>query len=371
VNREEFKKINGIIGKSSEINDLVDVVMQVSSTDITILIYGESGVGKEVFARAIHNSSKRTVNELVSVNCGAIPEGILESELFGHKKGAFTGAIESRKGYFEVANGGTLFLDEIAEMPLTTQVKVLRAVEFGEFMKIGAETVSRVNVRLIAATNKDLQEEVDKKRFRQDLYFRLKAVTLGIPPLRERKEDIELLVNHFLELYANANKIELPFITPNAITMLVEYDWPGNVRELKNAVETAVALDKNGVLDVDSFSQLFLQKEIPSMNRNLPVFLRKTPEDADREILYRALFEIKKDLIELKDLIIQTGREAVNKNSELKKTHFSLDLLEKETIKAALDKTRGNKRKASKLLNISERTLYRKIKQYNLVDIDE
>ena len=368
MTREEFKKINGIISQSNEINDLVDVVMQVASTDITVLIYGESGVGKEVFARAIHNASKRAGKDLISVNCGAIPEGILESELFGHKKGAFTGAVEGRKGYFEIADGGTLFLDEIAEMPLTTQVKLLRAIEFKEFMRIGAETVTKVDVRIIAATNKDLKEEVDRRQFREDLYFRLKAVNLSIPPLRKRREDIELLVNYFLEGYTTANKIELPIITQEAMAMLMEYDWPGNVRELKNAVETAIAINRNRVLDVDSFSQLFMEKENFSLNRNLPVFLRKTPEDADREILYRALFEIKKDLIELKDLVIQTGREANIKNEEPKKNQFSLDELEKETIIAALDKTRGNKRKASKLLNISERTLYRKIKQYELVE---
>ena len=368
MNREEFKNKHGIIGKSKEINDLVDVVMQVSASDITILIYGESGVGKEVFAKAIHNSSKRAGKELISLNCGAIPEGILESELFGHKKGAFTGAVEGRKGYFEIADGGTLFLDEIAEMPLTTQVKVLRAIEFKEFMRIGAETVTRVDVRIIAATNKNLQEEVDSRRFREDLFFRLKAVTLNVPPLRKRKGDIELLANHFLEGYTTANKIKPPTITQDTMDMLMEYNWPGNVRELKNAVETAVALNRNGVLDLDSFSQLIVQREESYSTRNLPVFLRKTPEDADRELLYRALFEIKKDLIELKDLVIQSGREAVVKDAEPNKNIFSLDELEKETIKAALDKTRGNKRKASKLLNISERTLYRKIKQYDLIE---
>jgi len=368
VNREEFKKKHGIIGHSSEINDLVDVVMQVSTSDITILVYGESGVGKEVFARAIHNSSKRTGKELISVNCGAIPEGILDSELFGHKKGAFTGAFEGRKGYFEIADGGTLFLDEIAEMPLTTQVKVLRAIEFKEFMRIGAETVTKVDVRIIAATNKDLQEEVNSRRFREDLFFRLKAVSLSIPPLRKRKEDIELLANHFLEGYASANKISSPKITQDAMTILMEYNWPGNVRELKNAIETAVALNRNGVLDIDSFADLIVHREENYSSRNLPVFLRKTPEDADREILYRALFEIKKDLIELKDIVLLTGRETVVKGEEPKKNLFALDVIERDTIKAALDKTRGNKRKASKLLNISERTLYRKIKQYDLIE---
>lgn len=368
VNREEFKKKHGIISQSSEINDLVDVVMQISTSDITILVYGESGVGKEVFARAIHNSSKRIGKELISVNCGAIPEGILESELFGHKKGSFTGAYEGRKGYFEIADGGTLFLDEIAEMPLTTQVKILRAIEFKEFMRIGAETVTKVDVRIIAATNKDLQEEVNRRRFREDLFFRLKSVSLNIPPLRKRKGDIPLLVNHFLDSYAVSNKISPPKISDDAMDILMEHNWPGNVRELKNTIETAVALNRDGTIDADSFSGLIVREEENFSTRNLPVFLRKTPEDADREILYRALFEIKKDLIELKDLVLQTGRETVVKGDEPKKNLFSLDIIERDTIKAALDKTRGNKRKASKLLNISERTLYRKIKQYDLIE---
>ena len=366
MNREDFKKQHGILGHSNEINDLVDVVMQISTADITVLIYGESGVGKEVFARAIHNSSRRANKDLISVNCGAIPEGILESELFGHKKGAFTGAFEGRKGYFEIADGGTLFLDEIAEMPLTTQVKVLRAIEFKEFMRIGAETVTKVDVRIIAATNKDLQQEVNSKKFREDLFFRLKAVSLNIPPLRNRKGDIPLLVNHFLENYTSTNKIALPKISDDAMNILLDYNWPGNVRELKNALETAVALNRNGMIDVDSFSGLKVNKDENFSNRNLPVFLRKTPEDADRELLYRDLFEIKKDLIELKDLVLHSGRENIAKEDETKKNLFAMDVIERDTIKAALDKTRWNKRKASKLLNISERTLYRKINQYDL-----
>jgi len=366
VNREEFKKRYGIISQSSEINDLVDVVMQVSNSDITVLLYGESGVGKEVFARAIHDSSRRTGKEMISVNCGAIPEGILESELFGHKKGSFTGAFEGRKGYFEIADGGTLFLDEIAEMPLSTQVKVLRAIEFKEFMRIGAEILTKVDVRIIAATNKNLQQEVNNKRFREDLYFRLKAVSLNIPSLRSRKGDIPLLVTHFLEIYTIANKISPPKITDEAMDILLDYNWPGNVRELKNVIETALVLNRNGTIDVDSFSSLINHRDENFSTRNLPVYLRKTPEDADREILYRALFEIKKDLIELKDLVIQTSRETIVKGEEPKKNLFAMDVIERETIKAALDKTRWNKRKASKLLNLSERTLYRKIKQYDL-----
>lgn len=366
MTREEFKKQNNIVGHSKSINDLVDIVLQISDTDITVLIYGESGVGKEIFARAIHNSSKRAGKELITVNCGAIPEGILESELFGHRKGSFTGAIEGRKGYFEIADGGTLFLDEIGEMPLTTQVKVLRAIEFKEFMRIGAETVTRVDVRIIAATNKDLQEQVDKKKFRDDLYFRLKAVALSIPPLRKRKEDIEVLASYFISNYANSNKLNLPQLTSDALEILKHYNWPGNVRELKNTLETAIALSRDGILDADSFNSLIVQQEQAESNRNLPVYLRKSPEEADRELFYRALFEIKKDLIELKDIILNQHQESFAQKSVEEKELLTLDELEKNAIQAALDKTRGSKRKAAKLLNISERTLYRKIKQYEL-----
>jgi len=366
MTREEFKKQNDIIGHSKSINDLVDIVLQISDSDITVLIYGESGVGKEIFARAIHNSSRRVGKELISVNCGAIPEGILESELFGHRKGSFTGAIEGRKGYFEIADGGTLFLDEIGEMPLTTQVKVLRAIEFKEFMRIGAETVTRVDVRIIGATNKDLQEQVDKKKFRDDLYFRLKAVTLSIPPLRKRKEDIEDLSSYFIKNYANSNRLNLPQLTSDALEILKHYNWPGNVRELKNTLETAIALSRDGILDADSFNSLIVQQEQAESNRNLPVYLRRSPEEADRELFYRALFEIKKDLIELKDIIQNQQQEAFAQRPVEEKELLTLDELEKNAIQAALDKTRGSKRKAAKLLNISERTLYRKIKQYEL-----
>ena len=367
MTREEFKTKNGIIGRSTEINDITDIVMQVAPSDITVLIYGESGVGKEIFASAIHSASSRSGKPLVSVNCGAIPEGILESELFGHKKGSFTGAFESRKGYFEIADNGTLFLDEIAEMPLTTQVKVLRSIEAKEFMKIGAETVTRVDVRIIGATNKDLQAEVDQKRFREDLYFRLKAVTLTIPPLRKRKSDIEVLANYFIHNYASENKINEPVLSGDALRILIDYPWPGNVRELKNTLETAIALNRSGTLDSDSFISLVANETDNYEKRNLPVFLRKTPEEADRELFYRALFEIKKDLMELKDLMIHRQGEIItNGGGQDNKNVLPLDELEKEAIKNALEITRGSKRKAARLLNISERTLYRKIKEYEL-----
>ncbi|MEO8400036.1 MAG: sigma-54 dependent transcriptional regulator [Ignavibacteriaceae bacterium] len=363
---EQFKEEFGIIGNSKEINDLADVIMHIAKTDISVLIFGESGVGKEVFARAIHGYSNRVDKRLITVNCGAIPEGILESELFGHEKGSFTGAVENRKGYFEIADGGTLFLDEIAEMPLTTQVKLLRAIENKEFMRIGDEILTKVDVRIIAATNKDLQHEVDAKRFREDLFFRLKAVSLNIPPLRKRKKDIQVLVNHFLNEYTLEKKIALPKLENDALDLLLSYDWPGNVRELKNTIETAVVLNRNGTLERFSFLPLIQNKDENKSSRNLPVFLNRSSEEVDRELLYRALFEIKKDIMDLKDLIFHSRNE-VNINPQ-KENHevIPLNEMEKNAIVNALDVTRGNKRNAAKMLNISERTLYRKIKEYDL-----
>ncbi len=363
---EEFKNKFGIITKTKEVNDLVDITMQVAKSDISVLIYGESGVGKEIFARAIHGYSSRADKQMVNVNCGAIPEGILESELFGHKRGSFTGAVENRKGYFEIADGGTLFLDEIAEMPLHTQVKLLRVIETNEFMKIGAETVTKVDVRIIAATNKDLQREVDSRHFREDLYFRLKAVTLHIPPLRKRKSDIEELAKYFVQSYSEQNKIRPRPITDEAVELLKNYPWPGNVRELKNTIETAIALNRNGVLDSASFVSLIhppIEEDAPP--RNLPIFVKRTPEEVDRELLYRALFEIKKDLVELKDLVHQRQDEVYYPDSDSPEV-IPLRDVEKEAIRTAMDKTRGNKKDAAKLLQVSERTLYRKLRQYGL-----
>ena len=290
----------------------------------------------------------------------------LESELFGHKRGSFTGATEGRKGYFEIADSGTLFLDEIAEMPLTTQVKLLRVIETKEFMRLGAETVTKVDVRIITATNKDLQKEIDAGRFREDLYFRLKAVTLSLPPLRKRKSDIPELANYFIDSFAAANRRKSPTLTPEALEVLQNYSWPGNIRELKNTVETAVALDKDGVLNASVFASLYVEPEVELSSRNLPIFLKRSPEEVDRELMYRALFEIKKDLIELKDLFYNRQNEIYNENKRNPQQVVALDELEKEAIKNALDATRGNKRTAAKLLKISERTLYRKIKEYEL-----
>jgi len=367
-NYKEFKSKFGIVSKSKEVKDLIDISMQVARSDISVLIFGESGVGKEVFARAIHGYSNRANEKLVSVNCGAIPEGILESELFGHRKGSFTGAIDNRKGYFEIADKGTLFLDEIAEMPLTTQVKLLRVLETEEFMKIGSETVTKVDVRIIAASNKDLQKEVDAKRFRNDLYFRLKAVTLNIPPLRQRTEDINLLISHFTKQYSKSNNIEEPKIPASTLDLLNEYTWPGNVRELKNVIETAVTLSKNGILTPELFLPLLSSSQSDKDYRNLPVHLNRSPESIDREMILGALIEIKKDLMELKRIAYRNDYEYQDSEEKFELDEIApLVVLEKEAIQKALSFTNGNKRKAAKLLAISERTLYRKLKEYEIV----
>lgn len=362
---EEFQNKHGIIGKSKSTKDLVEIIRQVSNSDISILLTGESGVGKEVFAHAIHASSKRSDKKIVNVNCGAIPEGLLESELFGHEKGSFTGATDVRKGYFEIADKGTLFLDEIGEMSLTTQVKLLRVLETGEFMRIGSERVTSVDVRIIAATNKSLEKEVAAKHFRNDLFFRLKAVTLSIPPLRERKEDILPLAKQFVQNYCQRNKLPEFEFSSDVPQLLLNYNWPGNIRELKNTIESALALNNTGVINAESFQLLFALPTNFSDPNNLPIHLDKPSDALDREMIYRALIEIKKDVTELKDM----ARTNLN---NIPNIHFQdeeivpISELEKRAIENALNQTKWNKKLTAKLLNISERTLYRKLKDYNI-----
>jgi len=360
---EEFQHKFGIITKSKKIKDLIDISIQVAQSDISILITGESGVGKDVFARAIHGASKRAHNKLVSVNCGAIPEGILESELFGHEKGSFTGAVDVRKGYFEIADKGTLFLDEIAEMSFTTQVKLLRVLETNEFMRIGSERVTQVDVRIIAATNKNLQGEVDAKRFRNDLYFRLKAVTLTIPPLRERREDIFPLVNYFLKEYSEKNRLPEFNISDDAWDHLFNYSWPGNIRELKNVIESAIALSKTSTITGDAISQLISPEQEINTSLNLPVHLDKPSDALDREMIYRALIDLKRDISELKNLAQQN---ISNIGTPVEEDILPIDQLERDAIIKALNFTKWNKKLTSKLLKISERTLYRKLKEYEI-----
>jgi DNA-binding NtrC family response regulator len=372
MDREAFQKEHGIIGKSLEIQEIVDVIQQVAPTDITVLITGESGVGKEVIARALHNASKRAKKQLVTVNCGAIPEGLIESELFGHERGSFTSAVETRKGYFEIADGGTVFLDEIGEMPLSTQVKLLRVLESGEFMRVGSSTTRQSDVRVIAATNKDLQYEVQHKRFRPDLYFRLRSVNIAIPPLRNRREDIPLLVEQFVKESTERNGIRFEGFSDDATELIMDYRWPGNVRELKNVIESMLVLENGRRITEADVRKHLREYQGPILDRNLPVVANRTVEQAERELIYRALLDLKGSILELRDLMLRGGAtQETSSHATLDQRDgngvMTLDEMERRMIVSALERNRGNRRMAAKELNISERTLYRKIKEFGLV----
>jgi transcriptional regulator with PAS, ATPase and Fis domain len=361
----------GIVGNSPEIQEIREIIHQVAPTDITVLITGESGTGKEVIARAVHSLSKRSTKAMVTVNCGAIPEGIIESELFGHEKGAFTSAVETRKGYFEIADGGTIFLDEIGETPVATQVKLLRVIENGEFMRVGASIPRTTDVRVIAATNKNLEHEVQQKRFRADLYFRLRSVNLWIPPLRHRREDIPLLIEHFMEEFSQKSQIASGGISPDAIEELMRYPWPGNVRELRNIIESMIVLENGKRITAEEIRR-YLPNQSPQVSdRHLPVVTSKTVEQAERELIYRALLDLKKDLSDLKEYLRNVGTRSEPADEEPaarggSNGAYSLDAMEQDMITKALERHRGNRRMAARELNISERTLYRKIKEYGL-----
>ncbi|HTY38122.1 MAG TPA: sigma-54 dependent transcriptional regulator [Bacteroidota bacterium] len=371
MDRAAFQQQHGIIGQSLEMQEIVDVVQQVAPTDITVLITGESGVGKEVIARALHTASKRAKNQLVSVNCGAIPEGLIESELFGHEKGSFTSAVDARKGYFEIADGGTIFLDEIGETPLATQVKLLRVLENGEYMRVGSSLARTSDVRVIAATNKELQYEVQQKRFRPDLYFRLRSVNIVIPPLRSRREDIPLLIEHFVKETLDRNGIRFEGFTDDATEMIMNYRWPGNIRELKNAIESMLILENGRRLSGEVVRKYLKEYQGPVADRNLPVVANKTVEQAERELIYRALVDLKGSILELRDVIMH-GAPTNGDVESAKPAHaggngvLSLDEMERKMIVNSLDRHKGNRRLAAKELNISERTLYRKIKEFGL-----
>jgi len=378
---EKVQQQVGIVGRSQAIRDLVRQIISIAPTDLSVLITGESGTGKEVVAKAIHELSPRRNKPMISVNCGAIPEGILESELFGHEKGAFTGAVASKKGYFELADGGTIFLDEIGEMPLQTQVKLLRVLENGEFMRVGSGEVRRVDVRVIAATNRDLAIMVQQGQFRQDLYFRLKAASLFIPPLRERREDIPLLIEHFVQQVLHRNNIQFAGFTDEATQLMMTYDWPGNVRELRNVIETVIILAGGKKITVDLIrDHLMHYEEQVEVSENLPILAGTTVDRAERELIYKALVSLGVEMREMKQILLEIERKIENgkpmgipmpppvavsrpEDVEIK----PLDVLEREMIEKALEKFRGNRRKAARALNISERTLYRKIKEYGLV----
>ena len=376
----EIKNLSGFYGSSPEIEDILGLVMTVAPTDLSVLIIGESGTGKELVANAIHELSKRKDRAMISVNTGAIPEGILESELFGHEKGSFTGAVGMKKGYFEAADHGTIFLDEIGEMSLNTQVKLLRELEESEFMRVGGTSTIHVDVRVIAATNKNLELAVKHNEFRRDLYFRLKAITIEIPPLRRRRQDIPVLIQKFTDLAGQAQKVTFKGFSPEAVTLMQKYDWPGNVRELRNFVETALILNRGEIVTSEYVARNLNLSDHDTM-RQLPVPLNLPHDQAEREIIYRTLLALKLDINEIKQMM----KNALNHNQTPVPVEYSshefrndaggsanelrpstLASMERELIKDTLKKFDGSRRKAARALQISERTLYRKIREYGI-----
>ncbi len=379
-----IKRNYGIVGKSIDLNRAIDIAVQVSSTEITTLVTGESGTGKENIPKIIHSMSNRKHENFISVNCGAIPEGTIDSELFGHVKGAFTGAHETRKGYFEVANKGTIFLDEVGELPISTQARLLRVLENGEYIKVGSSEVSKTDVRIIAATNVNLKKAIKDGKFREDLYYRLSTINITLPPLRKRGEDIHLLFRKFAVDFADKYKTEPIKLDDEGIKLIEDYNWPGNIRELKNFVQNLSVLEKE-----KNISKSTIVEYLSIKNQNYTVVKSKN-EDYDfseREILYKVLFDMKKDLNHLKkitDELIAKNKSSkdlfdenilqvenfYNKNDKKEEyvieQNLSLFEHEKNLISKALSKHNGKRKNAAKDLGISERTLYRKIKELNL-----
>lgn len=428
MDRQVFQEKFGLLGESDAIRQVVDKIMQVSGTDITVMLQGESGVGKDVTARAIHAMSKRSRKDIVIVNCGAIPEGIIESELFGHEKGSFTGAHEARKGYFEKADDGTIFLDEIGDTPKNIQVKLLRVLESGEFFRVGSSKLSTVDVRVIAATNRDLWELVKDGSFREDLYYRLDTVKIKLPPLRDRQEDIIPIFRKFVTEFSSKYDSVFQGFSDEAKELLVSYRWPGNVRELRNVAEQLVVLEKSQFIDKDRLQKYLKGRQFLGSTDNLPVLSKSEREQnfenesssADMGIIYRALLEMRTDISDLKKMLakflystiadknIKALPGATPRNidpndisSHLRKqmddsslgirspdsfddvddndkenddieSFFrekeipSIEEAEKFLIEQALKRFDGNRRKASEALGVSERTLYRKLDQYGL-----
>ncbi|KOY88016.1 AAA family ATPase [bacterium 336/3] len=417
---QTVKQRFGIIGNSPLLNQALERAIQVAATDINVLITGESGVGKESFSKVIHQLSARKHNNFTAVNCGAIPEGTIDSELFGHEKGSFTGAIEARKGFFEVNNGGTIFLDEIGEMPLSTQARLLRVLENGEFIKVGSSKVQKTDVRIVAATNVNLEEAIRKVKFREDLYYRLSTVPIYVPSLRERGQDMLLLFRKFATDFAEKYKTKPIELTDEAKNIILDYRFPGNIRQLKNLIYDMAITSNNLII-----SKEVLQKYLPKATQNnLPVLLEHHQEGtnqnfSDRELLYKVLFDMRKDVTELKKLVfqlltsnvagadvlqqhqdlfqdIQTMKPTIVDNNrqtaivpindniiqipnehetiedishETEEESLSLERKEKEMIVKALKQHNGKRKYAAEDLGISERTLYRKIKRYNLESV--
>ncbi len=409
MNVQAIKQRFGIIGNSPDLNRAIEVAVQVAPTDLSVLITGESGTGKEIFPQIIHQHSVRKHGKYIAVNCGAIPEGTIDSELFGHEKGAFTGALADRKGYFEEADGGTIFLDEIGELPLSTQVRLLRVLEAGEFIKVGSSKVMKTNVRVIAATNTNLPLAIQNDRFREDLYYRLNTVPILIQPLRNRKEDVNLLFRKFASDFAEKYRMPPIRLEDDAKLLLTNYPWPGNVRQLKNITEQISIIEHNR-----DISAAILSRYLPQDNRtNLPALVQPGGDktfSSEREILYQVLFDMKKDINDLKklvfDMLHDRGGDEVAENhahiirklyhddielvtekkpvtpikidpyekenildtEEFVEESLSLEEKEIEMIRKALEKHNGKRKLAARELGISERTLYRKIKEYSIND---
>jgi len=382
----KIKKETGIIGSSILMEEILEMIIQISPIDISVLITGESGTGKELIAKAIHRYSNRYSKSLVTVNCGAIPEGIIESELFGHKKGSFTGASEEKIGYFEEANGGTIFLDEIGEMPLGTQVKLLRVLESGEFMKVGDSKTKKVDVRVVAATNKNLLEESNNGNFRRDLYFRLRTVNINVPSLRSRFDDMEELIDRFALLFSKSNDIIFRGFTKDSISLMKQYEWPGNIRELKNFVESIIILEKGNKISAEIITKHLKNIIVDNENVSLPIPVDKSSSQAEREIILQQLFLLRQEVNTLKESILNNNNKKevpiltdnnnlnqINDVSNIKKLlneniigELGIIDIEKELITKTLEKFNNNRRKTAKVLGLSERTLYRKINQYNI-----
>ncbi|NJB71916.1 transcriptional regulator with PAS, ATPase and Fis domain [Saonia flava] len=422
---QSIKQRFEIIGNDLKLNRAIEKAIQVAPTDISVLVTGESGVGKESIPKIIHSLSHRKHAKYIAVNCGAIPEGTIDSELFGHEKGAFTGATQTRSGYFEVADGGTIFLDEVGELPLTTQVRLLRVLENGEFLKVGSSQVQKTNVRIVAATNINMFEAIKKEKFREDLYYRLSTVEINIPPLRERKEDIHLLFRKFASDFGQKYKMPTIRLEEDAVQLLLKYRWPGNIRQLRNIAEQVSVLEEKRNISLGT-----LNSYLPNAgDSNLPAVIKKDKKEGDfsseREILYKVLFDMKGDLNDLKKLTLEllkndNGEKVQEENETLirkiygsngennlkdeeeeamevlqlpepkienhpptnispiqeDKYHFAEEIEEEETlslqekeielIKKSLERNRGKRKAAAAELGISERTLYRKIKQYDL-----
>lgn len=410
MNIQQVKQRFGIIGNAPLLNRALEVAIQVAPTDISVLVMGESGTGKEIIPQVIHQLSSRKHGEYIAVNCGAIPEGTIDSELFGHEKGAFTGASGSRKGYFEVADGGTIFLDEVAELPMQTQVRLLRVLETGEFIRVGSSKVIKTNVRVVAATNENMQQAIAKGKFREDLYYRLSTVPIHLPPLRQRQEDIHLMFRKFANDFGDKYRMPVIRLTPDAVHLIESYAWPGNVRQLKNIVEQISVIETEREIDSTTISGY-----LPPTAASTPAVINKETEEnfSERELMYKFLFDMKKDLTDLKKLVVELVRKGgdmeldaeqsnmvqrfysdisdggtralppvqsapespqvkIHHNDEDFEEHeeveesLSLEDREKELIIKALNKHNGKRKYAAAELGISERTLYRKIKEYNL-----